>query len=121
MISFKDYLTEQHTRIVHNTDHKEITHGDAFSLKIGKEHHSNINDLKHNDRHAFKCVDGNEWTAVRIGDDVHFVHHPDDVRIHTNYHAKLPHSHFTGEDEYREENKPSFQTVFANGQTMELK
>ena len=27
----------QHTKVTHHSDHKEISHGDAFSLKIGKE------------------------------------------------------------------------------------
>ena len=57
----------QHTHVVHNKDHKEITHGDAFSLKIGKEHHQNIFDLEHGDHHTFKCMDGKEWHAVKIG------------------------------------------------------
>ena len=120
-LSFQDFIAEQHTRIKHNKDHKEITHGEYFSLKIHKDHHQKIFDLKHNDRHAFKCMDGNEWSAVRIGDKIHFVHHPDDVRIHINYHSSIPHSHFTGEDEYKEEDKPSFEGVFANGNRIEIK
>ena len=110
--------TLQHTYVNHNSDHKEITHGDAFSLKIGKEHHQNIFDLEHGEHHTFNCMDGKEWHAVRHGDDVHFIHHPDEMRIHTNYHPKVPHAQFTGEQEYSENERPAFQTVFASGQTM---
>jgi hypothetical protein len=120
-LSFQDFIAEQHTMISHNSDHKEITHGDAFSLKIHKDHHENISNLQHNERHAFKCMDGNEWTAARNGDKLHFVHHPDDVRIHINYHPTIPHSHFTGETEHTEVEKPSFEGIFANGQKIEMK
>lgn len=121
MLSLKEYITEQHTRVEHNKDHKVITHGPHFSLKIHADHHQNIFDLKHNDRHTFKCMDGNEWTAVRGGDRLHFVRHPDEMRIHTNFHPNLPHSHFTGEEEHKEEDKPSFEGVFANGNRIEIK
>lgn len=116
MKNFKDYLKEQHSMIAHKDDHKEITHGEYFSLKIHKDHHENISNLEHDSRHEFKCMDGKEWCAVRKGDNLHFVQHPDDVRIHANFNVSLPHTHFTGETEHKDEKKPTFQGMFANGE-----
>lgn len=110
--------THQHVQVAHNDDHKEIKHGDHFSLKIGKEHHQNIFDLQHGEHHEFKCMDDREWHAIRHGDHVHFVAHPDDMRIHSNIHPKIPHNQFTGEVEYNEPERPTYQTIFANGTTM---
>lgn len=121
VMTLKGYIVEQHTRIAHNNDHKEITHGEYFSLKIHKDHHENISNLQDGERHPFKCMDGKEWSAVRQGDKLHFVAHPDDVRIHTNYHSSIPHTHFTGETEHTEEEKPAFEGVFANGTRFEVK
>lgn len=87
-----------HTKIEHNSDHKLITHGQDFSLKIGKEHHGKINDLKHNETHEFKCMDGNHWGVHKRGDRLHFAPHSLDSGISSNMSFHIHHSDFKNEN-----------------------
>ena len=92
-------LIENHTMVTHNSDHKELSHGADFSIKVGKEHHKNINDLKHGDSHEFKCMDGHEWTVGRLGDNLRFTGHKLDTNISSNIAFHVPATHFSGEEE----------------------
>jgi hypothetical protein len=92
-------LVENHTTIEHNSDHKEFNHGADFSMKVGKEHHGKIGNLKHGEQHEFKCMDGNEWTVEKRHDNIHFTGHKQDTGISSNISFHVPHTHFTGEEE----------------------
>ena len=92
-------LIENHTMVTHNKDHKELSHGSDFSMKVGKEHHKNINDLKHGECHEFKCMDGHEWTVGRLGDNLRFSGHKLDTNISSNIAFHVPATHFSGEEE----------------------
>lgn len=92
-------LVESHTLVTHNKNHKELSHGSDFSMKVGKEHHGKIKGLQHGDQHEFKCMDGNEWGVQRRGDDLHFAAHKLDTNISSNSTFHVPLTHFTGEEE----------------------
>ena len=92
-------LVENHTLVTHNKDHKELTHGADFSMKIGKEHHGKINGLQHGDQHEFKCMDGNEWTVAKQGDNLRFTGHKLDTNISSNIAFHIPAVHFSGEED----------------------
>jgi hypothetical protein len=92
-------LVENHTLVTHNKDHKELTHGADFSMKIGKEHHGKINGLQHGDQHEFKCMDGNEWTVAKQGDNLRFTGHKLDTNISSNIAFHVPATHFSGEED----------------------
>jgi len=96
-------LVENHTTVSHNKDHKLLSHGADFNLKIGKEHHGKITALNHGDQHEFKCMDGNEWTVEKRGDKIHFTGHKQDTGISSNISFHVPHNHFTGEEEAESE------------------
>ena len=92
-------LIENHTMVAHNKDHKELSYGADFSMKIGTEHHKKINDLKHGECHEFKCMDGHEWTVGRLGDNLRFTGHKLDTNIASNIAFHVPANHFSGEEE----------------------
>lgn len=92
-------LIENHTMVAHNKDHKELSHGADFSMKVGTEHHKKINDLKHGECHEFKCMDGHEWTVGRLGDNLRFTGHKLDTNIASNIAFHVPANYFSGEEE----------------------
>jgi hypothetical protein len=92
-------LIENHTMVTHNKDHKELSHGADFSMKVGKEHHKKINYLKHGETHEFKCMDGHEWTVGKLGDNLRFTGHKLDTNIASNIAFHVPATHFSGEEE----------------------
>ena len=51
---------------------KTVHHGADFSIPLHPEHHQAIAKLEHGEEHKFKTEDGKQWTAKRIGSDVHF-------------------------------------------------
>ena len=97
-------LIENHTLVAHNKDHKELSHGADFSMKIGKEHHGKINGLQHGDQHEFKCMAGNEWTVAKQGDNLRFTGHKLDTNISSNIAFHVPANHFSGEEEMESPN-----------------
>ena len=94
-----EQVNEQHTTIDHNADHKVISHGHDFSFKIHKEHHDKIKNLNHNEQHTFKCMDGIEYGARKVGDKIHFQQHPGESGIHGNMTIHVPHSEFMHDDD----------------------
>ena len=87
-------LDESFSSIEHNGDHKKITHGADFEMKIGKEHHDAINNLKHGDRHTFKCMADNEYGCWRDGDNLHFKRHSHDSGVLSNMSVMIPAQEF---------------------------
>jgi hypothetical protein len=87
-------LDESFSSIEHNGDHKKITHGADFEMKIGKEHHDAINNLKHGDRHTFKCMADNEYGCWRDGDNLHFRKHSHDSGVLSNMSVMIPAQQF---------------------------
>lgn len=51
---------------------KTVHHGADFSIPLHPEHHQAIAKLEHGEEHKFKTEDGKQWTAKRVGSDVHF-------------------------------------------------
>ena len=91
-------LDEQHTAIAHNSDHKVISHGQEFAFRIHKDHHDKIKNLEHNEKYSFKCMDGIEYGARKVGDKLHFQQHPGDSGIHGNLSIHIPHEDFVDEN-----------------------
>ena len=94
-----EQVQEQHTKIDHNSDHKAISHGPHFSFKIHTDHHDKIKNLGHNEQYTFKCMEGTEYGARKVGDKLHFQQHPGDSGIHGNLSVHIPHADFMGDDE----------------------
>ena len=92
------YISESFSSIEHNGNHKKITHGDAFGIKVGKEHHGKISSLEHGDRHIFKCMDGNEYGCWRNGENLHFKRHSHDGGIHSNMSVIIPVAQWNNQD-----------------------
>jgi hypothetical protein len=92
-------VNEQHTLIQHNDDHKVISHGPDFSFKIHKDHHDKIKALDHMGQYDFKCMDGIDHSARKVGDKLHFQRHPGETGIHGNMTIHIPHSEFMGDDD----------------------
>ena len=111
-------LSESYTRVEHNSDHKVLNHGADFKIKIHSKHHAKINGLNHGEQHEFKCMDGNEWGVQRRGETLHFAAHKVDTGISSNMTFHIPAAQFSGEETHTDIKKPTFQTIFANGDTM---
>ena len=111
-------ILENYTRIEHNSDHKVLNHGSDFKIKIHSKHYAKINGLNHGEQHEFKCMDNNEWGVQRRHDKLHFAAHKVDTGISSNMTFHIPAAQFSGEETHVDIKKPTFQTVFANGDTM---
>jgi len=90
----EETIVESFSSIEHHGDHKKITHGQDFEIKIGKEHHDKINNLKHGERHVFKCMADNEYGCWRNGENLHFKKHSHDSGLYSNMSVMVPAEEF---------------------------
>ena len=109
----EETLVESFSSVEHHGDHKKITHGSDFEIKIGKEHHSKIKSLEHGDRHVFKCMADNEYGCWRNGDNLHFKRHSHDSGIHSNMSTIVPVAMWNNEDAMGQD-KPVTESVMMN-------
>jgi len=90
----EETIVESFSSIEHNDDHKKITHGQDFEIKVGKQHHDKINSLQHGERHVFKCMDGNEYGCWKSGENLHFRKHSHDSGVLSNMSVMIPAQQF---------------------------
>ena len=117
----EETIVETYSSIEHNSDHKHITHGDAFGIKVGKEHYDKISSLEHGDRHIFKCMDGNEYGCWRNGENLHFKRHSHDGGIHSNMSTIIPVPMWNNQDAMGQDKPVTEETIVESAPFKDLK